>query len=165
MNRAEMNALREEISRMLENAETTRPAALRRSRSGDALYATDLPAAASEKETERFLTSVRASSWEAVRNSGWIELNRRVDAPPEGWTGFPDGSEAACCRSLVQRERNREAGTDREEAGQDAIRKLIKAGEEGTEAFDAVCGALHREWAARLRKGQGIPAIDIRFFE
>ena len=41
---------------------------------------------------------------------------------------------------------------------------LVKAGEQGPEAYEKACGGLHREWAQRLRKKQALPPVSLRFF-
>ena len=43
-------------------------------------------------------------------------------------------------------------------------RMLLKAGEEGPEAYERACGILHREWAAALRKGESLPDLTENCF-
>ena len=43
-------------------------------------------------------------------------------------------------------------------------RLLIKAGEEGEGFYEAACARLHREWAARLRRKEPLPAVSRRYF-
>lgn len=156
-----MNALREELNRALEGLSRTRRPALRRSLREDALYATDLPAAAPEA-VPGFLRTVREMGWTAEERNGWIDLDKVPEAPPAGWKPGKPGPETACCLSLLRRRRPGGNGDPEETAR--VIRRLIKAGEAGGEGWEAVCAGLHREWAVRLRQGRGIPPVPEAFF-
>jgi len=156
-----MNALREELSRALESLSAPRHPALRRSLREDALYATDLPAAAPEA-VPLFLRTVREKGWTAAERNGWIDLDQVPETPPAGWKPGKPGPETACCLSLLRRRKPAGNGAP-EETGR-VIRKLIKAGEENGENWEAVCAGLHREWAVRLRTGRGIPPVPEAFF-
>ena len=92
---------------MLARLETRRPAALRRSRSEQWLYATDLPLVASEDTLETFSVQARRAGWTTGTDGGWLQLDRPVGELPPGmipaeWKNRP---EASCCRSLLERHR------------------------------------------------------------
>ena len=163
-----MNRLREELDRILRECPAQRPPALRRSLSEDWLYAADLPRAAGEETVQTFLERVRAAGWRAELREGWIELDRRVTAPPAGWHPGDSGPETACCLSLLKRDRparGNESPEEAEKAAARAERLLLKAGEAGGNTWEEACGRLHREWAVRLREGKEIPPVNPRFFE
>ena len=128
-----MNNMRQEIRTIIEGTDSSRPAALRRCRREDWLYATDLPQAASGEAVDAFLRMMESSGWRAR-------------------------PEARCCLSLLQRHPDRKGN-----AGH-AIRMLLKAGEEGPDAYERACGVLHREWAASLRKGEVLPGMTTLYF-
>ena len=44
------------------------------------------------------------------------------------------------------------------------VKGILKALEEGPDAYENVCGKLHADWAAAMRKHTGIPDVDRRFF-
>jgi len=154
-----MNAYRAELAALLAGTETKRPPALRRSLREDALYATDLPAAADEAVVASFCRRAQEAGWHPRREGGWIELDRAVTEPPEGALPDHPGPEAACCRSLMERHAPGSPADPR------WTRRLIKAGEEGARAYEKACAAIHRDWAERLRKREGIPGISIAFFQ
>ncbi len=153
-----MNKLRREIQEMLRNVPCWRPAALRRSQREEFLYATDLPGAADTKAVELFLQTAAANGWRTETAAGWIQLDRECSEPPDGGEPGQTGPEAHCCASLLRRH----PGSGRSERER---RMLIKAGEEGPEAYEKVCAQLHREWAEAMRKGEPLPDISLRFFE
>ena len=161
-----MNRLREELLLRLRALPARRPPALRRSLRDDWLYATDLPQAADRESVRLFLEAVRGAGWRAEELDGWIELDQRLDRPPENWQPGPLGPETACCLSLLARQHpDREGGDGAEtrEAAARAVRKLMKAGEDGGAAWEKACGEVHREWAARLRERKCIPEMDAGF--
>ena len=156
-----MNPYREELRSMLAGLETARPASLRRSRSEEWLYATDLPLVASEDALESFMNQARKSGWTIGTGEEWLQLDRRVrelipGMLPEIWISCPA---AACCRSLLERHRNHLVPSDGY-----AERMLVKACEEGPEAYGEACRRLHSRWAEALRNHQGIPAVHSTFF-
>ena len=161
-----MNRLREELNRLLAGIPTRRPAALRRSLREDWLYATDLVRAGGEAAAGQFLASAREAGWQAEIRDGWIELDKPVVSPPEGWAPGRPGPETMRCLSLTTRKHpNREdpGGQDAAGAKARAIRLLIKAGEAGDAAWEDACEMLHREWAGRLRERKTIPLVDAGF--
>ena len=156
-----MNPYREELRKILDTLETERSAALRRSRSEEWLYSTDLPLAASERTLETFIRQADQAGWKVKREDGWIQLDRKINVfltgmIPEGRTTSPA---AACCRSLLERHRDHLIPSD---GG--AERMLLKAGEESPESYEEVCRKLHALWAEMLRIHQGIPAVHMSFF-
>ena len=153
-----MNKLRQEIRTILDGTDSTRPAALRRCTGEDWLYATDLPLAASEETVGTFLRTAESRGWRTRKEAGWILLDRIPDMPPEGFFPGPFGHEAKCCLSLLRRHADRKGNADR------AVRMLLKAGEEGPDAYERACGILHREWAAALRKGGDLPDMASYYF-
>ena len=144
---------------MLSAAESRRPAALRRSLREEYLYATDLPQAAGEEAVSAFRREAEKAGWKTEEDGGWILLDRIPQKPPaEGFRGS-GGPEARCCAGILRRHPgNRKDGT-REK------RILIKADEEGAEAFENACRALHLEWAEALRKGEPLPDIPAEYLK
>ena len=156
-----MNPYREELRSMLARLETQRPATLRRSRSEQWMYATDLPLVASEDVLEAFSGQAHRAGWTTGTDGGWLQLDRPVrELPPgmipEEWKNRPA---ASCCRSLLERHREHLIPSD----GQ-AERMLFKAGEEGPEAYEEACRKLHSRWAEALRAHLGIPDVHMSFF-
>ena len=159
-----MNELRAELKALLDAAGAGRPPALRRSLRDDALYATDLPAAADGETLRAFLRAAAGAGWTARQEGGWLELDKAVEAPPRGGFSGPFGPEAACLRSLLRRHRPDPVSPEAEAAAASAIRRLIKAGEAGPDAYEQTCARLHAEWAARLREGLPLPGMEETFF-
>ena len=153
-----MNELRLEIRELLAGTECVRPAALRRSRQEDYLFTTDLPAAASAEAAEEFRRKAEAAGWRTQATDGWIELDRIPEKLPEGLVPDNPGPEARCCASLLRRHPD-----DRKDGGREK-RLLLKAAEEGPDAYEKACGSLHREWAAALRKGDTLPDLPAGYF-
>ena len=152
-----MRKWREELARIMNTAGFRRPPALRRSSRSDCLLATDLPQAADETSVRFFFCEAGKAGWRTVTEAGWIHLDRA--AVFEAADTVPRGTPAsACCLSMLRRNRfpTVSDGT--------AERMILKALEEGTAAYDAVCRRLHADWAASLRNHTGIPAVDPRFF-
>ena len=159
-----MNELRTELKELLDTARSVRPPALRRSLRDDALYATDLPAAAEAETVEAFLRAAGNVGWTARQEAGWIELDKAVRRQPAGGFRGPYGPEAACLLHLLRRHRPAVPSPEAEEAAAAAARRLIKAGEAGPEAYEKACAQLHTEWAVRLRTGVLLPDLDDSFF-
>ena len=152
------NALRTELSALLRAPEGSRAPALRRSLRADWLYAADLPALYGGNLPEELPRRLKDAGWVAEPDGGWLQLRKPAPEPPEGWYGGSFGPEAACCLSLL--ERHRPCDGDPEPAQ----RTLIKAGEEGPEAYEAACASLHRDWAECLRRGETLPDLSQRYF-
>lgn len=155
----ERNALRKELAELLEGAGGNRRPALRRSLRPDWLYAADLGAACPGPAGEALAEALCRAGWELLEDGEWTQMRKPLRRPPDGWFSGPFGPEAACCASLLERHPD---GPEAE--GTEAAYRLIKAGEEGAEAVERVCAALHREWAARLRAGEGLPGISPEYF-
>lgn len=154
-----INALRRELNRLTAPENGGRKAALRRSLREEWLYATDLPGIISGDELEAVRGRLRGAGWESLEEEGWMQLRKEISEPPEDWFDGPYGPEAGCCLSLAGRHPDMQKEPDRR-----IEYALIRAGEEGTEAYEAVCRRLHREWAARLRKKQKLPDVSLLFF-
>ena len=155
-----MNALRMEVQELLrEIPDVARKPALRRGLDDRWLYATDLPQVAGERETKLFLQEIHRKGWRSEEENGWLKLDRIPRMPPKGMDNGTPGAEAACCASLLKRHRDRLDPTDCM-----TERMLIKAAEKGTASFELACGQIHAEWAARLRRGERLPAVDIAYF-
>ena len=154
-----MNKLRLEVQALLSGTETVRPAVLRRSLREDYLYATDLPQITDAETAAAFRRAAGDAGWRTAEENGWIQLDRIPETLPEdGFRGIP-GPEARCCESLLRRHAEmRKRNGDREK------RMLLKAREEGPEAYEKCCGKLHREWAEILRKREALPEIDLKYF-
>ena len=153
------NAFRKELTILLDACSACRPPALRRSKSAEWLYATDIPVLLSEQKKEQLKSVLMGAGWEYSEENGWILLRKDAEEPPEGWYSGRFGPEAACCRSIQERHQGRTG-----HAANAAQRLLIKAGEEGEEAYEEACLALHRQWAEKLRKRQPVPVLSLRYF-
>ena len=155
-----MKKWRQELVGLMSAAGSRRPPALRRSTSDHFLLATDFPMAADEQAVQRFLTLLYKSGWHAaVTGYGWILLDRAGTFDAADISVPPKTPESDCCLSLLRRHHGLLASSDGR-----AERMLLKALEEGTEAYGRVCETLHAEWAVLLRKHARIPAVDERFF-
>ena len=152
-----MNKLRQELNEMLAASGGSRPAALRRSQRADCLYATDLPKAAEPEAVNDFLCLAGTAGWRAEKADGWIQLDKIPNDPPEP-PGHA-GPEARCCAALLRQHPEKRRNGDREK------RILIKAAEEGAAARERACAALHREWAEKLRRHEGLPDLAENWFE
>ena len=155
------NALRKELTRLLDACGASRPPAIRRSRRAEWIYATDVPVLLSERAKVQLESALQGAGWEYSEENEWLLLRKDAEEPPEGWFSGRFGPEAACCRSILERHQGRTGCT----AVAAAQRVLIKAGEEGETAYEEACLVLHRQWAEMLRKGQPVPALSIRYFE
>lgn len=153
-----MNKLRQEILEILSMTEADRPAALRRSRLEEFLYTTDLPQVASEDTIDVFCREAEKNGWRTKITGSWIQLDRLPDTVIPDFLPDRTCREAECCASLLQRNSGRRRNGDREK------RMLLKAAEEGPEAFGKVCGILHGEFAAALRKKEALPDIPAEYF-
>lgn len=147
-----VNPWRQELREIMEKIPCSRPPALRRSRKEAYLFASDLPACVSAEACLLFLSQAKNAGWEAEQESGWLNLRKAGICRPAGW--FPEGlgGEAACLRALACRH------TGKGEASREAIR-LMKAREEGPQAWESACRTLHQEWARRLRTGEALPNL------
>ena len=158
-----MNTWRKELRTMLDRMGTSRPPALRRSDRPETLYATDLPLCSDAAQCNEFCRQAAAMGWQCEEEKGWLLLSRSVQNPPEGWFGGPFGTEAGSCCSLLRRADEKKEQENPNRKRMDAF-LLIKAGEEGPEAYEQACRKLHLDWAERLRKKEALPRLDPRFF-
>lgn len=152
------NALRTELAALLADTGTLRPPALRRSLREEWLYAADLPALLDEPALQEAIRRLESAGWAAEQDGNWLLLRKDAAVPPENWYDGPFGPEAACCASLLERH------PERTDDGGAAARLLILAAETSGTAYEAACKRLHREWAVRLRKGEKLPAVSLRYF-
>ena len=155
-----INGLRKELNCLILAEDCRRKPAVRRSRQEEWIYVTDLPECASGERLESIRRKLEEAGWESLEEDGWMQLRKTVEEPPEGWYDGPFGPEAGCCGSLLRRHPECCEETDRR-----ITYALIRAGEEGAEAYEAVCRRLHRDWAIRLRKGEKLPNISRLYFE
>lgn len=153
------NSLRKELDALLKAPEGSRTPALRRSLRAEWLYATDLPALYGGSVPDSIRSALDSAGWEFAPDGEWLQLRKPAGEPPEDWYGGAFGPEARCCLSLLIR--HPVSGEIRPD---DAERMLIKAGEEGENAYEEACAAIHRAWAASLREGNGLPAVSRRYF-
>ena len=152
------NALRLELAEILADIGGERKPALRRSRRADRMYATDLAGTPEGPERDAMAGRLRDAGWDVEDEGGWLEMRKRAADPPEGWFDGPFGPEAACCRALL--ERHPEQGKENF-----AVEcRLVKAGEEGQEAYELACREIHGLLAERLRRREKLPGISLRYF-
>lgn len=154
------NAFRKELTILLNACAASRPPALRRSKSAEWLYATDIPVLLSGQTKEQLKSALIGAGWEYSEENGWILLRKDAEEPPEGWYSGRFGPEAACCRSILERHQGMPGY-----AANAAQWLLIKAGEEGEAAYEEACLVLHRQWAEKLRKRLPVPVLSLRYFE
>ena len=153
------NAMRNELATLLQAPPESRKPVIRRSLQADWLYATDLPVLFNGTIPEELTDVLASAKWEYIQEEDWLLLRKKAPEPPENWYTGKFGPEACCCRSLLERH------SDMSGEPADAVqRTLIKAGEEGSKAYENACLILHREWAERLRRGESLPVVSRRYF-
>ena len=153
-----INRLRRELAGILEKIPSKRTPALRRSIPDDWLYATDLPVIPGN-EPEGALAVFTEAGWDCRIDGAWLLLRKSLKEPPDDWFEGPFGPEAGCCLSILRRHRERMNGNTG-----DLAFALIKAGEEGADAYEQTCGKLHGLFSALLRQGKELPDISLRYF-
>lgn len=153
-----INALRRELTEMLNGTAVRRQPALRRSLDENWLYATDLPSVCTGEALQDTLLRLSEKGWESVIDGGWLQLRKDCQDPPEDWFEGPFGTEAGCCLSILDRHPGRRTGP----SGQITCR-LIKAGEEGAGTYEQACRELHRILSGRLRGKKELPDISPRY--
>ena len=158
------NAFRKELTALLSSMPCDRPPVIRRSLHDAWLYATDLPILFDGTVPDEAGRSLKALGWEYAPEREWLQLRKEAPEPPEDWFTGLFGKEAACCLSLLDRHDADRAPEDPDEETVNLRYRLIKAGEEGPEAYERLCGAIHGEWAARLRQHRALPLISRTFF-
>lgn len=141
--------IRARVQEALYAVPAKRRPALRRSDVPDALLATDLPLVADAQAVEAFRTELADMGFSTWERQGWLLLDVPVpvpDAPlPASFVG-----ECGCCISLLVRHPD---GAPAE----DFIRAVVKAADAGRIPFERLCGQLHAELAARLRRHEPLP--------
>ena len=150
-----INPWREELLLVISSLPVRRKPALRRSPEADFLFSTDLPACAEAAVCLTFLSRVRRLGWDAHEAAGWIQLRKQGNTLPAGWLPAHPAGEVSCLIALLARH----GGTG------DSTREiiaLIKAREEGPAALEGACRAMHAEWAARLRRHEPLPEINLK---
>ena len=152
-----MKKWREELMQLMGESGYRRLPALRRSSKEMWLFATDYPQAADNQSVQRLLDMLREVGWKAELDAGWVFIDRFpvYEASEEQPFRTP---EACCCLSLIKRNLNKMPSDGSIE------RKILKALEEGKDAYDRICTDVHAQWAALLRQHKDLPDIDQRFF-
>lgn len=156
-----INALRKELSAILDARKPVRKPALRRSRQDEWLYATDILQLVSREERKLLQKELSAAGWDYDDKAehGWLSMKKEATEPPEDWYEGKFGPEASSCASLLERHPNETDYTD-----ETVQRALIKAGEKGEKAYEATCRKIHQKWAENLRNGEPIPVFRQGYF-
>lgn len=144
-----LTALRTQVQAVLYAVSAQRKPALRRSDAADALFATDLPLVAEESAVAAFREDMIRLGWRVSERSGWFTLDAPVPVPRYE---IPDEAAGACgcCISLLLRHLD-------DAPAEDFIRAVVKTADAGRMPFDRLCGQLHGEFAARLRRHEALP--------
>ena len=154
------NALRKELAARLTAPEMSRAPVIRRSLKEEWLYTADLSLLYDGELPEDVAKKLSTVGWIYRPEGTWLQLRKTATEPPADWYADSFGAEASCCASLLRRH------PERDEDGSEAMQyKLIKAAENGFEAYEAACTEIHRSWAERLRQGKKLTEISIRYFE
>ena len=145
-----LKALRAELQSLLREAAVTRPPALRRALTDQALFATDLPQCTDSDTVQVWIRRAETMGWQVMPEGGWLLLDYPITPTASPPSRLPPG-ELGCCISLLQRHLSDE--TDPVWA-----RRLLKAAEAGVEPQERVCRALHLRLAELLRAHLPLPA-------
>lgn len=148
-------ALRLQVQSVLYAVPARRKPALRRTDAPDALLATDLPQITDGASVEAFIDVLAGLGWRVTQRSGWLSLDTDVPAPEVDLAELPEG-EAGCCISLLLRHPG-------EECPAELIRRVVKAADAGRQPFDRLCGQLHAEMAAQLRRHEVLPGGLVKY--
>ncbi len=141
--------MREQVQRVLYAVPAKRKPALRRSDAPDSLFATDLLLIAPTDAVASFCTEIARLGWRTDTRKGWITLDAPVPVP-DAAIPMVGAGECGCCISLLLRHPG-DAYAD------DFIRAVAKAADAGRSNFERLCGQLHAEFAARLRRHEPLP--------
>lgn len=144
-----LTSLRMQVQRVLYAVPARRKPALRRSDALDALFATDLPLIAETEAVAAFRANMTHMGWRTDLHKGWLTLDAAVPVPDSDVPADMAG-ECGCCISLLLRHRE-DAPAD------DLIRAVVKAADAGKRPFERLCGQLHGDFAARLRRNEPLP--------
>ena len=79
------NALRRQLSSFMNEQQPERQPALRRSRSADWIYASDIPVLLSDESKGRLLGILEKAGWEHLEDGKWLLLRKTAEEPPEDW--------------------------------------------------------------------------------
>lgn len=144
-----LTALRTQVQGVLYAVPAKRKPALRRSDAPDALLATDLPLVAEPADVDAFRADIARLGWRCEERGGWLTLDAAISAPD---AAVPDGvaGECGCCISLLLRHPDNAPA-------EEFIRAVVKAADAGRIPFERLCGQLHGELAARLRRHEDLP--------
>ncbi len=141
--------IRARVQEALYAVPAKRRPALRRSDAPDALLATDLPLIADAQAVEAFRAELAGMGFSTWERQGWLLLDVPVPVPDAPLPASLVG-ECGCCISLLVRHPD---GAPAE----DFIRAVVKAADAGCIPFERLCGQLHAELAARLRRHEPLP--------
>lgn len=144
-----LTALRQQVQSVLYAAPASRRPALRRADAEDALFATDLPLIAEADSIRTFIADMEQRGWTLHERNGWLLLDTDVPAPEYTVPTAPAG-ECGCCISLLLRHMD-------DVPAEEHIRAVVKAADAGKQPFERLCGQLHGEFAAQLRRHQPLP--------
>lgn len=144
-----LTMLRQQVQAMLYAVPAQRKPALRRSDAPDALFATDLPLIAATDAVSGFVASMEALGWTVRERNGWLTLDASVPSPQYDLPKALEG-ECGCCISLLLRHQDAAPADE-------MIRAVVKAAEAGNLPFERLCGTLHQDFAARLRRKEALP--------
>ena len=144
-----MNGYRARLKELLSGADTARPAAVRRDRTGRALLATDLPTLLRDEDRRVMLACLEQAGWVVTESDGWWLLDRRPS--PDDMPEAGGCAEADRCLRLLRLHMTGEA------APADMLRDLWKAADAGTERLDALLRMWHGGFAASLREHIPLP--------
>lgn len=154
-----ISTLRRELRRLLDAPEARRTPSIRRSRLDGWMYATDVLVLTDGQDREKLLSGLSSAGWEIREEGGWINLRKALSEPPRDWYDGVFGPEAACCLSLLKRHPE-----SMREPSAETVSLLVRAAEEGPEAYETACREIHGRLAERLRKGQPFPNLSEAFF-
>ena len=151
-----MRDMRAQVQRSLCAVPVKRKPALRRSDRPDALLATDLPLVAETEDVAAFCGALEAQGWTVREDGGWLTLDASVPLPAECVVPAELTGPCGCCISLLLRHPDNAPA-------QDFIRAVVKAAEAGKMPFERLCGQLHAEFAARLRRHEALPGALLAY--
>lgn len=150
-----LKPLRMQVQLLLADVPARRKPALRRSDEPNALLATDLPLIADDAAVTGFVRAAETLGWRTRMHRGWLLLDAPVPAPECDVPVRLQGS-CGCCLSLLLRHRE-------EAPAEDLIRAVVKAADAGRQPLERLCGQLHGELAARLRRHEPLPGALIPY--
>jgi hypothetical protein len=122
------------------------------------LYFTDLPGLCSIEEKQKAIEKMKEAGWQTEDDGNRLMLRKTVFDPPAGWYTETFGPEADCCLSILRRHTNNGL------VAEWIPLILIRAGEEGYQAYENACKRIHRDWAEKLREKELLPHISQKWF-